>query len=80
LSGPPKSNRNELRSFASLFGGVRMFPLITCMEELMIYMGRMDLLPPHFGDEAGRSGFSSETLLGNPDGESVTGTRDGYVE
>ncbi len=32
-----------------------MFPLITCMEELMMFMGRVDTLTPPFDDVTART-------------------------
>lgn len=37
-----------------------MFPLITCMEELMIYTGRMDNLPLPEAEEVGEMEPSTE--------------------
>jgi hypothetical protein len=37
-----------------------MFPIITCMEELMIYMGRVDTDSFGFSDDAGESDRSPE--------------------
>lgn len=51
-----------------------MFPLITNMEEFLIYMGGgFQYLPAHFRDEAGDPGLSAESLSGNPDTQAVTG-------
>lgn len=52
-----------------------MFPLITNMEEFMIYMGGgFQYLPSHFRDETGGSGFSSKSLAGDSDAQAVAGT------
>lgn len=52
-----------------------MFPLITNMEEFLIYMGGgFQYLPAHFGDEAGGSGLASESLPGDTDTEAVPST------
>lgn len=51
-----------------------MFPLITNMEEFLIYMGGgFQYLPAHLGDEAGGAGLSSEALPGDTDTQAVTG-------
>jgi len=51
-----------------------MFPIVTTLEELLFYSGRLDYLnewyngespsDAHLGDEAGDTGFAPEPLLG----------------
>lgn len=51
-----------------------MFPLITNMEEFLIYMGGgFQYLPAHFSDEAGDPGFSTEAFARDADAQAVTG-------
>ena len=51
-----------------------MFPLLTNMEEFLIYMGGgFQYLPSHFGDEAGGSGLSSEAFPGDADTKAMPG-------
>lgn len=51
-----------------------MFPLITNMEEFLIYMGGgFQYLPAHLGNESGGAGFPSESLPGDTDTQAVTG-------
>ena len=52
-----------------------MFPLITNMEEFLIYMGGgFQYLPAHFGDEAGGAGLPAEALPGDTDTQTAPGT------